>query len=103
MAIVIIAVLLGIVARTVIPFLQTLRDAPDTKFDRAFLVPAIVTLIIALLTSPLVFAALPQDQLNNPEPTFADATLLFVAAWGMTDVVREGQKFISGTRTKAAS
>lgn len=103
MVIVIIAVLLGIIARTVIPYLQTLREAPDTKFDRAFLVPAIVTLVITLLTSPLVFAALPQDQLNNPAPTFADATLLFVSAWGMTDVVREGQKFISGARSKTAS
>lgn len=102
MVLVILAVLLGIIARTVLPYLQTLRDAPETKFDRAFLVPAVVTLVIAILTSPLVFAALPQDQLSNPTPTFADAMLLFVAAWGTTDVVREGQKFISGSRAKTA-
>jgi hypothetical protein len=92
MGLVILAVLLGILARTVIPFLQVLKDAPKTKFDRAFLVPAIVTLLIALLTSPLVFVALPQDQLNNPNPTFASLALLFVAAWGTTDVIRQGQK-----------
>ena len=92
MAWVIVAVLLGITARTVIPFLQVLRDAPETKFDRRFVVPAVVTLLIALLTSPLVFAALPPEQLNNPEPTFASLTLLFVAAWGTTDVIRQGQK-----------
>ncbi len=101
MVVVIIAVLLGIVARTLIPFLQTLRDNPNTKFDRAFLVPAVVTLVIALLTSPLVFAALPQDQLNNPAPTFAQLTLLFVAAWGTTDVVREGQKLLTGSKPAA--
>lgn len=102
MVLVIISLLLGIIARTVLPYLQTLRDAPETKFDRAFLVPAIVTLVIAALTSPFVFVALPQDQLNNPAPTFADAMVLFVTAWGMTDVVREGQKFISGSRAKTA-
>jgi hypothetical protein len=92
MGLVILAVLLGILARTLIPFLQVLKDAPETKFDRAFLVPAVVTLVIALLTSPLVFAALPQEQLNNPAPTFASLVLLFVAAWGTTDVIRQGQK-----------
>lgn len=100
MAIVILAVLLGILARTVIPYLQTLRDNPDTQFDRKFLIPAVVTILIALLSSPLVFAALPQDQLNNPSPTFTDAILLFVAAWGMTDVARAGQKLFS--KSKAA-
>lgn len=98
MAAVILVVLLGILARTVIPYLQTLRENPDTKFDRAFLIPAIVTILIALLTSPLVFVALPQDQLNNPTPTFADLMLLFAAAWGTTDLAREGQKFISGAK-----
>jgi hypothetical protein len=96
MGLVIGAVLLGILARTLIPFLQTLKANPETQFDRKFVLPAIVTLIIALLTSPLVFAALPQAQLNDPEPTFASLVLLFVAAWGTTDVIREGQKLISG-------
>ena len=100
MVAVIFAVLLGILARTVIPFLLTLRDNPDTKFDRAFLVPAIVAVLIALLTSPLVFAAIPQDQLNNPAPVFSDLVLLFVAAWGTTDVVREGQKLLTGSKPK---
>lgn len=95
MAAIIIAVLLGIVARTLIPFLQTLKDNPNTKFDRAFLVPAIVTVVIGLLTSPLVFAALPADQLNNPAPTFGSLVFIFVAAWGTTDVVREGQKLLT--------
>lgn len=99
MAGVIVAVLAGILARTVLPFLQTLRDNPEAKFDRKFLVPAIVALVIALVTSPLVFAALPQDQLMNATPTFSDLVLLFVAAWGTTDVVREGQKLFAGKAT----
>lgn len=103
MALVISAVLLGILARTVLPYLQTLRDNPGTKFDRAFFVPAVVTVLISLITAPLVFAALPQDQLNNVAPTFTDLTLLFVAAWGTTDVVREGQKLITGSAKKSAA
>lgn len=103
MVLVIMAVLLGIAARTILPFLLTLRDNPGTKFDRAFLVPAVVAILIALITSPLVFAAIPQDQLNNPAPVFSDLVLLFVAAWGTTDVVREGQKLLSGSKQTPAA
>lgn len=91
---IVVAVLLGIIARTAVPFIQVLRDNPNTPFDRQFIIPAVMTLLIALLTSPLVFAALPRDQLNNPSPTFESLCLLFLAAWGTTDAIREGQKFI---------
>jgi uncharacterized membrane protein YkvI len=96
MGLVITAVLLGIAARTVVPFLQTLRENPEKKFDRKFVVPAVVTLLIAALTSPFVFAALPAEQLNNAAPTFTSLMLLFVAAWGTTDVIRESQKLLGG-------
>ncbi len=101
LAAVIVAVLLGITARTVIPFLQTLRDNPETQFDRKFVIPAVMTLLIALITSPLVFAALPQDQFSNPDPTFGSLILLFTAAWGATDVIREAQKFLGGKSASA--
>lgn len=94
------AVLAGILARTILPFLQTLRDNPDTKFDKAFLVPAVVSVVIALITSPFIFAALPADQLGNAAPDLLDLALLFAAAWGLTDVAREAQKFI-GARSSA--
>jgi hypothetical protein len=92
MAYVIIAVLLGIVARTVLPYLQTLRDNPDTPFDRKFFMPAVITVLMALLTSPLVFAAIPADQLNAAV-TFQGLILLFVAGWGATDVCARDRSF----------
>lgn len=91
MVLVIVAVLLGIVARTVIPFLQVLKENPQTKFDRAFLVPAAVSVVIALIVSPLVFAAIPESQLNDASPTIGSLVLLWVSGWGMTDVIRQGQ------------
>ncbi len=93
MAYIIIAVLLGIVGRTVLPYLQILKDNPDTTFDRKFVVPAVVTILIALLSSPLTFAAIPAEQLNAA-PTFQGLLVLFVAGWGATDVVRAGQKLL---------
>src|SRR5512139_2676245 len=94
MAWIIVAVLLGIVARTILPYLQTLRENPDTPFNRKFIVPAVITVLIALITSPLVFATIPPEQLNAA-PTFQSLIVLFAAGWGATDVVREGQKFVS--------
>lgn len=96
MALVIIAVLFGIVARTLIPFLQVLKENPETKFDRKFVVPAVATLIVSLLVSPFVFVALPPEQVNQTSPTFISLCVLFVAAWGTNDVLRQVQKLISG-------
>lgn len=93
MALVIIAVLLGIVGRTVVPYLEMLRENPETPFDKRFLVPAGVSVLIALITSPLVFAAIPAEQLQDV--TLAGMALLFAAAWGLTDVARSGQKLVS--------
>jgi hydrogenase-4 membrane subunit HyfE len=66
-------------ARVVVPYLQTLRESPETKFDRKFVVPAVVSVIIALILSPFVFAALPADQVAAPL-TLQGFAVLFVAA-----------------------
>lgn len=93
MAGVIIAVLLGIAGRTVVPYLEALRDAPDTKWERRFWVPPAVSLVIGLIMSPLVLSAIPADQLANV--TIPGLAALFAAAWGLTDIARSGQKFVS--------
>jgi hypothetical protein len=92
-AAVVVVVLLGIVGRTVVPYLEMLRNNPDTPFDRKFLVPAVVSVVIALITSPLVFAAIPPEQLSAA--TLPALAVLFAAAWGLTDVARAGQKLLS--------
>ena len=96
MAGVIIAVLFGIAGRTVIPYLEALRDNPDTQFDRKFIVPPLVSLIIGLIMSPLVLSAIPAETLNDV--TVTGLAGIFAAAWGLTDIARSGQKFVNQGR-----
>ena len=93
---IIVAALAGVVARTLLPFLVTLRDNPNTPFDRAFLVPPLVSTLIAVFGLPLVLNALPPEVLNATEQSLQLFTTVFVAAWGASDIVREGQKLLSG-------
>lgn len=93
MAGIVIAVLLGIAGRTVVPYLEALRDNPDTTFDRRFLIPPVVSLVIGLIISPLVLSVIPPDQLTVV--TLPGLAGVFASAWGMTDIVRSGQKFVS--------
>lgn len=90
---VVIAVLLGIAGRTVIPYLEALRDNPETQFDRKFLIPPLVSLLIGLIMSPLVLSAIPPETLNQVGVTGLAG--IFAAAWGLTDIARSGQKLVS--------
>lgn len=90
MPLVILFAVLGIVARIVVPYLFVLKDHPETKFDRAYILPAIVSVLIGVLTSPLTIAALPPETWQAVTP--AALCGVFLAAWGMTDIVRLGQK-----------
>jgi hypothetical protein len=90
---IIIAVLLGIAGRTIVPYLETLRDNPGMKFDRSFAIPPIVSLVIGLIISPLVLSVIPPEQLQAV--TLPGVAAVFASAWGMTDIVRSGQKFVS--------
>jgi hypothetical protein len=51
---VVICALLGILGRTIVPYLEELKKDPNIKFDRKFLIPPLVSIIIALIGSPLV-------------------------------------------------
>lgn len=50
---------LGVVARTLIPFLRKLQETPDLKFDRYYFVPAAVSVVLNLLAVPTVLTQLP--------------------------------------------
>lgn len=93
MAGIIIAVLLGITGRTVVPYLEALRDKPDTKWERKFWLPPAVSLLIGVIIAPLVFAAMPPESISNV--TWQGLAAAFTAAWGLTDIVRSGQKVVS--------
>ena len=87
---------LAAVARTLFPYLQTLRDNPDTTFDRKFLVPPIVSCVIALLTLPVSLASLPPELLQPNTVSLSLLVAVFVAIWGVTDIARSFQKLILG-------
>ena len=93
MAGVIVAVLLGIAGRTVVPYLEAVRDNPETKFDRKFLIPPVLSLLTGLIMSPVILSSIPAEQLQVV--TIQGLAGLFAAAWGLTDIARSGQKFVS--------
>lgn len=83
----------GVVARTLIPFLQEIRDNPGTTFEWRFLIPPVTAILIALLGLPLLLANVPPELLNAEQLTLSNAVALFIIGWGGTDLAREGQKF----------
>lgn len=84
--IVVLACLVGIVGRTVIPYLQTLKDNPETKFDRKFFVPAVVAVLVNVFLVPLVLSTLPKG---------ADWITAYLAGWSVTDQARELTVFLA--------
>lgn len=94
--IVLLVALLGAVGRTLVPYLQVLRDNPDTVFDRKFLLPPIVSCVIALITLPIALATIPKDMLELSALSLSSLVAVFLAVWGATDVIRSGQKLLSG-------
>lgn len=93
-AIVIVMALLGTLGRTLVPFLQMLQSNPDTQFDRKFVIPAVVAAVLSVIGLPLILSGLPDSAwLAGDVRGFV---LVFVAAWGLTDMARAGQKQLGG-------
>lgn len=82
----VLACVVGITGRTLIPYLQMLRDAPDTKFDRKFLVPVAVSVLVNIFLVPFVLSTLPEG---------ANWIAAYLAGWGVTDQARELTVFLA--------
>jgi hypothetical protein len=80
--------LLGIICRTHVPYLLTLCDNPNTPFDRKFLIPAVISVIVNLLIAPFVFQTLPAG---------ADWIAAYIVGCGATDISRDALKFVGGS------
>lgn len=88
--IVVLVALLGVMGRVLVPYLQALKENPTIKFDRLFLVPAIASALIAAVGLPLILASLPDSAwLATDVKAYV---LVFVGAWGLTDMGRSLQK-----------
>ena len=82
----------GALARTLVPYLETLKDNPDTPFNRKFLIPPVVSSVISLVTLPLALSALPREMLESPTLSISGLAAIFLAVWGATDIARTVQK-----------
>jgi len=77
---IIVWVLAGILARTVVPYLIKLKDG-TLPFEPKYLVSPLISVLISLLMSPLLFAAMPAD--------LAGPWAAFVFGWFESDAIRE--------------
>jgi len=78
-------VAVGIAARVLVPYLQALREHPETKFDKKYLVPIVISLVLNVMLVPTIVKTLPVG---------TDYLLGFLAGWATTDVSREGTKLL---------
>lgn len=80
-------VIAGVSARTVLPYLQTLKENPETKFDKAFLVPAVASLVISLLAVPFVLPSVPANS-----EWWTVYCIAFTGSYAVNDLLRTAQK-----------
>lgn len=78
-------VALGIISRTLVPYLIELQQHPETKFDKKYLVPPLISIVLNLVASPLVF------NLVGADTNLVNA---YILGWGSTDILRDGLKFV---------
>lgn len=91
---VVLMALLGVLSRTLIPYLQAKRDNPELPWDKKFYIPMLMSLIISGLGFPLVLSQLPAEIWEAASvPMYA---VIYASAWGLTDMSRTGQKQVAG-------
>lgn len=90
---VVLVALLGVLSRTLIPYLQTLKENPETTWDKKFYVPMLVSLVISALGFPLILGQLPPEIWESA--SVAMYATVYAAAWGLTDITRTSQKQVS--------
>ena len=91
---VVVMALLGVLSRTLIPYLQAKRDNPDISWDKKFYIPMAMSLLISALGFPLILSQLPAEIWEAASvPMYA---VIYASAWGLTDMSRTGQKQVAG-------
>ena len=84
-------VALGIISRTVVPYLVLLQSEPETPINKKFIVPLVISVLVNLLLSPMALGSL-----SGTETWF----VAYAFGWGSTDIVREGVKFVAHNVTQ---
>ena len=83
----IIGVILGVLFRTMVPFLNKLKKNPEIKFDKKFLIPAFASLILSVPAVIILLGTIKPS--GNPWVQFTSS---FAIAYTTQDIAREAQK-----------
>ncbi len=92
----VIGIVVGIIFRTFVPYLNVLKQNPETKFDKKFILPPIVSLIASI---PLAIALLPQVSSSSGN-FIQDFVASFTLSYTAQDITREVQKATTGGKKK---
>jgi hypothetical protein len=95
-----VGVLLGVLYRTIAPYLKILKENPDMPFDRKFIVTAIITFIESFFVTLLIFNTLPADVILTSTGLFATLLLAFSWAYTGNDIINT---LIGGTSSKTTT
>jgi len=88
----VIGALLGVIARTLVPYLVRLQKDPDLVFDRKYIVSAVSGLILSLIASMFIIGEI--------DPNIG-LYVGFMEGWALQDMSREAQKIL-GPRNGAS-
>ena len=80
-------VFLGLLARVIFPYLNAMQEGKLPKWEAKFLLPPVMSCVIALVTLPLVLGQLPAESLS--------VFMAFAFGWASTDVSRLAQKVVA--------
>lgn len=77
-----IGVFLGVLYRTVIPYLSKLKEDPDITFDKKYIVTLVISFLESIVVAMLIFESLPTAITTSVTASLA----IFLAsfAWGYT-------------------
>ena len=81
-------VFMGLLARVIFPYLNAMQEGKLPKWEAKFLLPPVMSCVIALVTLPLVLGQMPAESMSY----FA----AFAFGWANTDMSRFVQKAVAG-------
>lgn len=92
-------ILSGVLARTLVPYLRKLKQGKVTKFKKGYAASAVASFILGLITTLLIF---PEFNIAQPGVGIEASIKLFCLAFGFgfgwNSIISEGAKW--GERTR---
>jgi len=83
----------GVFARTLLPYLMMLIENHNQPFDKKFLIPAGVSLVVSLILVPFIMPSI-----DTSLPWFSIYSTAFTSSYILNDLARMAQKLYESTR-----